>query len=561
MEISCRNCQASFILTDEDRNFLKKLSPSCGGNNLSLPPPTLCPECRQLRRLSFNNETKLYHRRCDLTNEPIISIISADKPYTVYKMSEWWGESWDGISYGREFDFSKTFFEQFQELHRAIPHAALRTNYVLDENSAYTNYAGSNKNCYLLFHADFNRDCYYGYGVKKCESCIDVLNVFDSELCYECIDCRQCYNLQFSQDCVTCQDSLFLERCIGCKNCLGCKNLQQKQYCIFNKQYSKAEYERLLTEYNLHSRAGRKRFQEQFEKFAEDLPNRFLQMIQTENSLGDYLYNCRNVQWSYNVSDMFDGRYCYQVYNNAKDCMDMYQFGLQSELIYEGSIIGYNAQRVLFSHLCSEQISDLLYCQECHHSSHLFGCVGLKRNQYCILNKEYSREEYESLLPKVIAHLRETKEWGEFFPSALSMYGYNETTAMDFMPLTKKAALKGGFKWHEEEEAGEYVGGRYESPDTISLASDEITQKVITCASSGKLYKIIPPELAFYQKENIPPPDRSPEQRYRDRLSKKNPRQLRKTQCDNCSVEIYTSQMGERVEKVYCEKCYLESLN
>jgi hypothetical protein len=33
-------------------------------------------------------------------------------------------------------------------------------------------------------------------------------------------------------------------------------------------------------------------------------------------------------------------------------------------------------------------------------------------------------------------------EWGEFFDPQLSYYGYNETIAMEYHPLTKEEALE-----------------------------------------------------------------------------------------------------------------------
>jgi hypothetical protein len=78
-----------------------------------IPPPTLCPDCRQQRRLSFRNERKLYKRKCDATGKDIISIYSPDKPYTVYHQDYWWSDAWEPMDYGRDFDFSRSAIEQF----------------------------------------------------------------------------------------------------------------------------------------------------------------------------------------------------------------------------------------------------------------------------------------------------------------------------------------------------------------------------------------------------------------------------------------------------------------
>ncbi|MEI8091831.1 MAG: hypothetical protein WCG98_06540 [bacterium] len=46
--------------------------------------------------------------------------------------------------------------------------------------------------------------------------------------------------------------------------------------------------------------------------------------------------------------------------------------------------------------------SSSIYVLDVHHSSNMFGCVGMRDKEYCILNKQYTREEYETLVPQII---------------------------------------------------------------------------------------------------------------------------------------------------------------
>ena len=560
MERKCGCCGVIFGIEDADLALLEKASPSIAGEVLRIPEPKLCPACRQQRRLAFNNEVNLYHRKCSASNSPIISIYSSDKPYPVWRAELWWGHSWDAVEFGRPFDFSRPFFAQFAELSLVVPRPAVQTNFLLDENSAYTNYAGSNKNCYLIFHADMNRDCYYGYGVKKCESCVDVYNTFESELCYECVDCAGSYNLRFAQDCQNCSDSAFLRDCIACRDCLCCKNLQQKRYCVFNRQLSKSDYERWLAEHQLSSYSVICGLKDEFNEFCSRLPDRHLRMYQTEGCFGDHLNRAKDVWWSFDITDARDCRYCYQVYNGARDCLDMYQFGLNSELVYDSSIIGYNAMAVRFSHFCSEELYDLSYCMHCCHGKHLFGCIGVRGRDYCILNQQYTKDEYEELLPRIVAHLRRTGEWGEFFPPALSPFGYNETTALDYFPLDEKQAKKAGFIWAKEQEPGYYQGESFEIPNSITDVPDNVVEKVLSCSVSGRSYKVIPPELEFYRKWGLPVPRRAPSERYRDRLAQRQKRRLLSCTCAQCGTKVLTSFVERRHPKVLCERCYQNAL-
>ncbi|MFA5793082.1 MAG: zinc-ribbon domain containing protein [Candidatus Gracilibacteria bacterium] len=548
---SCANCGQSFVITDWDDAFYKKIN---------IVAPTFCPNCRQQRRLAVSNEMNLYHRKCDYSGEEILSVYSPDKPYKVYKPEIWWSDKFEALDYGRDFDFNRPFFEQFDELLHATPHVAVLNDYLLDQNSDYTNYAGNNKNCYLIFHADYNEDCYYGYGVKKSKNCIDVFNAFDSELCYECIDIQNCYNLKYSQNCINCYDGYFLKDCIGCKNCICCKNLTQKEYCIFNKSMSKGDYESFLKENPPHLWSTIEKLKEEFKVFCLELPNRCLRMIQTENSFGDQLVNCKDTSWSFDVSNMHDGKYCYQIYNGSKDCMDFYQFGLNAELIYECNCVGYNCQRMLFCVKSHEQISDVFYSNECYKSDHLFGCTGVRHKKYCILNKQYSRDEYEKLLPRIVDHMKKTGEWGEFFPISISPFGYNETPAQDYFPLTKEEALLKNYKWKDDEPSNAYIGPMRELPDSAHDTSEDICKQILTCKDSGKPYKIAPQELFFYKRLGIPIPRCSFKQRHKNRMALRNPRYLWARSCGKCGAPIQTTYAPDRTEIVYCEECYLKTV-
>lgn len=75
-------------------------------------------------------------------------------------------------------------------------------------------------------------------------------------------------------------------------------------------------------------------------------------------------------------------------------------------------------QRTLFSKF-SVHLSDAYYCDSCHNSEYLFGCIGLKRSKYCVLNKQYSKEEYEALVPRIIEHMKKAGEWAYRFLGAL----------------------------------------------------------------------------------------------------------------------------------------------
>ena len=156
----CRKCSCEFPITDKDFEFYEKVSPVFNEKKYIIPAPTLCPDCRQQRRLSFRNERKLYKRKCDATGQDIISTYSPDKPFKVYNQEFWWSDAWDPMSYGRDFDFTRPFFEQFRELGEDIPLPAVLTSNC--EGCGFIHLSANNKGSYLIMCSSGNEDCYYG---------------------------------------------------------------------------------------------------------------------------------------------------------------------------------------------------------------------------------------------------------------------------------------------------------------------------------------------------------------------------------------------------------------
>ena len=102
------------------------------------------------RRLAFYNRRRLYRRTCDLSGKSIVSMFPPDSEFTVYDKDLWYSDAWDPLSYGRDFDFSRPFFEQFHDLMKATPYLSVAV-VGQNENSEFTNDNQRLKNCYLVF--------------------------------------------------------------------------------------------------------------------------------------------------------------------------------------------------------------------------------------------------------------------------------------------------------------------------------------------------------------------------------------------------------------------------
>lgn len=561
MQKICSYCQISFEVRPEDLAFYDRVSPTFAGKKFAIPAPTLCPTCRWQRRMTFRNERTLYHGTCALTGKSMISMHHPEKPYPVYQVTEWLSDKWNPLDYGRDFDFSRPFFEQFKEMCDQIPHFNLFVDPHMDINSDYTNCSSEAKNCYLISQAEINEDCYYSRGINRSKDCCDCLRIGSCELCYESINLNQCYHCIYCQDCENCSDCSFSTDLKGCKNCFGCHGLVQKEYYFFNQPLSKEEWESRVKSLVL-TPALVEELQTKSEALRLKVPHRANRITQCENVTGDHLFQCKNCRDVYDSRGLEECTYTYEIHNGAKYCMDYSMWGNQAELLYECSGCGYNVYNTLFTNHCWQNISNLIYCDSCFPSvKDCFGCFGLKRKQYCILNKQYTKEEYEVLVGRIIEHMQKTGEWGEFFPASISPYGYNESIAQSVLLLTREQVKAKGWNWYEktgEQEA--YIGPDIQIPEKIIDVPDEITERIFRCRDTGKLYKVIPQELAFYRKLGLPIPLVCPEERYLKRTRKRTPRFLWSRSCAFCGQTIQTTYAPERLEIIYCEECYLKTV-
>jgi hypothetical protein len=553
---SCSSCSQQFSVTDTDIQFYDKLSPVINGKKFQIPEPELCPDCRCQLRVSHRNEANLYHNKSALSGKQIISLFSSEKPHKVFAEEEWSSDEWDAMDYGRDFNFNRNFFEQFSELDLDVPRSNLMTIIGTNENSPYTTGTGYCKNCHLINSSENCEDCFYSKLVQTCKNVIDSTYVNDSEIIYECFSVRNCYScfyLSYSQNCTDCY---FSENLNACKDCFLCTNLTQKQYCFMNEQLTKEEYKKRIEGF-LGSNVNTEKLKNVLKDLSKKRIHKYSNIVACENCSGDFLQNSKNCIDSYDVTDSEDCKYI-QVGLGIRDVMDSSNMYIKPELCYYclGALEAYN---VIFS-IYIFHSSNVMYSQQCYNCENIFGCSGLRHKKYCIFNKQYTKEEYEVLVPQIIEHMQKTGEWGKFFPKEMSPYGYNETLDNDYFPLTREEALRKGFKWYDGDSSSAYQGPNYEIPDNIQDVSDDICNAILECEVMHKSYKIMPQELDFYRKNKLSIPRRCPDQRHIDRMQARNPRKLWDRNCSKCNTGIKTTYSPDRFETIYCETCYKDEV-
>lgn len=551
----CQNCGNTFVIDASDFDFYEKIH---------VPPPTWCPQCRLKRRLSWVGQQILYKRKCDFTGEEVITTHHQNSPHKVYRQDIWWSDKWNPMDYGREIDWSRPFLEQVGELIRDVPLPNLYTEHSSMIRSDYCNAASECKDCYLCFRIDGAENCAYLSSVTDVKDCVDCSYDRHNQIAYGNIITHSGYQTFFCEDVVGSMNMWFCRSCIGCSDCVGCANLTKKKYCIFNQQYTKEAFKEIFSKYDFGSTKNLEDFRKQAMAFLLTQPRKQFNDRNSQNTTGEYVYNSKNVHDSYMVRKAKDCRFCqFLTAGPVSDCYDYSQFGQQAELTYESGWVGLQTSNIKFS-IWNYGASNLEFCFGCHSSNNMFGCVGVRKGEYCILNKKYSKEDYLKITEKLRKQISEIPyvdkmgriyKYGEMMPSELCPWAYNESTAMEWFPLSKEEALKEGFVWRDPD-AREYREATVKIPEHIKDTTDEILKEILKCETCGKNYRLIKMELDFYRRFNLPIPRSCFLCRDRARTKLLNPIEIHDRQCAKCGQDIKTSWSADRPEIVYCAECY-----
>src|SRR3989344_1759445 len=574
----CQNCKESFVIDASDFEFYKKIN---------VPPPTFCWKCRFQRRLAYRNERKPFWNISAKSGKRIISIFPPELGLKVYDEAEWRSDDWDGLDYGREYDFSKTFFEQIHELAKAVPRFGPHTED--NVNCEYLINSGWGKNNYLVCNSTGAEDCAYGNAVDQSKSCFDNSHVTKCGRCYGSFWINNSYQSHFSTRSTDNTSVWFCFASKGLTNCFGCVNLINKSYCIYNQQYSKEEYHQRIAEMKLNTWMGLQKAKKEAVAFSKKFPYCYLNGLFNDDVTGEYVSESKNVHFGYLVRGAKDVKYGqYLQVPGVEDSMDLTIWGEKNIRAYENSTCGLGVSNSHFLEGCWAEIIDSEYCIACRGIKDCFGCVGIKKKQYCIFNKQYSKEDYEALRAKIIAHIDampfvdkrgRVYTYGEFFPIEHSLIPYNVSLVNEHFPLTKEQALAEGYDWYDAPKK-EYQATMTSAqiPDAIEDVSDTITKEILECIECKQVYRIIPMELQFLRQEKLPIPRQCIDCRHNERIEMRAKAFLYPRTCecfgkimndkgyantgthfhgdDPCQIKFETAYPPEDSRIIYCLKCY-----
>ena len=553
-KIICKKTGQEYEVLPQEIDLLEKISPVLGWKKYLIPISKFHPDVIHQQHLSRRNERNLYKTSCALTGKSIITNLNPSYWYTVYYFKDRRSDKRNPMDYGIVFDSQKTFTEQFGDMFSKMPQISLHLGFTL-ENCDYCNYGMDSKDCYMCSSPTWAENCYYSSFPFRSYYDVDGHADSDCRYCYASRYAMNCYKCQYAIHSYDCRSCKYVFDCRDCEFCFGCVNANHKKYCIFNVQYDKQTYFQKLAELEKESPDASL---QKFINFSLKFPRRATRCFQAEGSTGDFHFHTRNC---INCFDM----------QNARDCINTWTAGIESSDFLDCTFVGISSQRyssigTALSHSSALDIGcnnlyQCFYCYYCRDCEYCLGCVRLFHKKYCIFNKQYTPEEYEKELIKIITKMQETWERWEFFDPSISPYPYNDSCAYERFHETKEQVESRGGKFIEREQK-KFTGEKF-NPEPIAVYKNdpakrkELLDATLTCEVTGAAFRLTEQEVDFYIKFDIPIPQKQYLQRYKERWDLRNlPRKLRDRTCMKCWNDIKTSYNPERKEIVRCESCY-----
>lgn len=414
--------------------------------------------------------------------------------------------------YGLEYDLTINFFENYKKLHHIVPFPAL-FNRSGAENSNYAFGVYMSKNCYLSFTVI--TDCeniLYSFAVK--ENCKNVYNSSqirnNNQNIYTCVGVFNSSDIYYSRYITDCYNIRFSTNMVWCQNCLFCDGLTNQSYCIRNIPYNKEEYEiekrKLLWQ------------KDKFDEYHEHL-SRIGQNYGSNTVTGEFVLKSQDVQdghyvlevswwqnllmvwWSHLNTDMYDVFEAWAHGNH--DFYGAMDAGIHSEHLY-------NCDGIV-------TCSNIYYSRFLENCQYCFGCIGLKNKSYCILNKQYTKEDRYEKVEAIFSQMERDWILWKFFPASANPFYFNDTIAYFAWNFTKEEIIAKWYLWRDEPIKVDIPEG------TITVKSSELGQfestdeqgnrrlnetvcKRVILDENWDAYRIIPMELEFLQKHGLPLP-------------------------------------------------------
>jgi hypothetical protein len=550
-------CEKEFELTVEDIEFLKIFQ---------VPPPNYCPTCRRIRHLVHSGTFQFFQVNCQAPDhsEKIISIFSKECPFPIYDWKYFISDKFEPFSFGKKYQDTESPLENLLELRKNFPVPSFINRDPSCINSEYSNGGRNSKNGYYAFANYNSENIWYSDMIVKSKEIMDSRNMVNSDHVYRGHSSQNIYNSSFIYFSKNCTDSSFLFDCKNCDFCFGCVNLRNAKYYVFNQPVSPENYQAFMNSIFPLTRKTLKEQEEKFWKLVKSLPMNASRNIATENVSGVMLNNTRNVFDVCHAENTENVRHSDGAMG-VKDAMNIMYSG-SSQLLYETTNVGSSSSNVKFS-VYSKFSTESEFIFHCKNVHDCFMCFGLQNKSYCVLNVQYSPEEYFALVDKIKCQMMQMGEYGDGFGMEFSAQAYNFSLGNISFPLEMEEVLKlGGYiaLTPENNVNNTEILSSNKLPQTIQEISDEIINKIISlgikCEITGRPFRVIASEIEFLKKMKLPLPNTHPTIRMQSNLLLTPVAKKYSTHCAKCSKSIESVFDPQKKFLLYCEKCYQQEV-
>lgn len=407
------------------------------------------------------------------------------------------------IDYGQDYDSSQGFFDQFATLFQTVPSPAT-IQQMAGEKSDYADVVVESRNTYLSnIVIGGSEEIYYSFSVVLASrNVFSSVRIRRSENIYGSFGIDNSQNVFYSKYIKDSNNIYLSSNLVGCQDCILCEDLQNKSHHIQNIAYSPEEYTKKKQEL-----LKNKALFETFYARIHALPKN----VNTHKSEGKLLVGCENVTQAISVNDIKQSRNVMFGWE-GENYYDSFDFWASPWDFYGLISWGTGSTHLYCSNLI-ENCSNVFYSSNCNTSHHLFGCIGLKNKSYCILNKQYSKADWEAKVTEIMEDMDRAWVLWEFFPDSLNPFYYNHSLAGLMHPLSETQADTLWLLYQNETLSSDTqqnivsakdLPSYYDADGNISASITEVTIE----DADGKYYTILSQELAFLNKYSLPIPSK-----------------------------------------------------
>lgn len=547
----CKYCSDSFPLYDLEKTILDMEWFSY---------PDFCPTCRFRMMYTYINDKHLYNRKSTKTGENIVSVISDDYEWIVLKAEDYKQMILNDEFLNFKSDIWNNIFTEFKNQYKLFPKPS-KLIYPELENAEFTSHSGWAKNIYMSFWVFVNvenifNSFYVFYDCRNVFSSYYIIkssNIYDSWLINSSFEISFSYNIKDSSNLIFCRNMQNSFECMFCCNQINSK------YKIYNKQYSKPEYE-IIKKSILQKMSNYFWF-----KILENEYRIFLNSNLIEVSSN--IVNSESVVWE-KVSNSKNSINVYNIWDTVENCVNLIESGgwkniinsvacwLNSENIIWSCSAWVNSYWVYFCFACVENCNNIYYCVDLESCNECMFCFWLKNKKYYIFNKKYSKEQYFQEKEKIILEMKIKWNWGDFLWFDFSYFPYNDTLSYDFFKVHSVinfdwtvTLIDKNAKWIVTIFENKFISNaeldlwgeekiqikwrtkdkEINIPEWINVIlpwekidynnSEDILLKAIICEISWRPFKLIKAELDYIMKKWFPIPRIHPELRLEKLIS------------------------------------------